>query len=125
MLVGVQGRISYVRACRYVGVHGCGRVRSVCQDFRVYMGTLVFEGVWTDQAAELCEVTSMMQEKNMVVSGAWYEESVVICKLGGPRRRVWELSGLGVVKRVRRSTNCVPKRVWKAEPALTETSFQG
>jgi hypothetical protein len=33
--------------------------------------------------------------KNMVVSDVWSEESVVICKLGGPRWRVWELSVSG------------------------------
>lgn len=57
------------------------------------------------------------------MSGAGYEESVVICKLGGPRRRVWELSGLGVVKRMRRSTNCVPNRVWKADRACVNRNF--
>lgn len=48
-----------------------------------------------DQTAELCKVMCMIQEKNMVVFGVWSQEGVVICKLGGPRWRAWELSVSG------------------------------
>lgn len=124
MWIGVQGRISYVRARGYVEMRGCGRARwcgkvCVCQDVPVYVGTVVFEGAWMDRVAGLCRVTWVIQEKRGM------KKRVGICKPGGPRGRVWELSGLRVIKRVTRDTNCVPKRVWKAETVLMETSFKG
>lgn len=64
--------------------------------------------------------------KIMAVSSAWYEESVLMCKL-----RQSQVEGLGAFTsqanqvRDERDTNCVPKRVWKAEPVFMETSLKG
>lgn len=64
----------------------------------VYVGTLVFQGAWMDQPAGLCKGDMNESGKNVVVSSAWNEEGVVVCILGGPRWRVWELSSLRVIK---------------------------